>query len=281
MSTTTLSPPRWRHRALPGPSVLLAGAGLAVLLAAALWPALLTSADPGAGQLLQAYQGPGGAHWFGTDQLGRDVYARIVHGAAQSLFIGVGATALGAAGGLVVGLLAAVGGRFADEALMRVLDILLALPGLLLALLVITVVGPGNLNTALAIGIAEIAAYSRLVRSKALTVRSAGYVEAARVAGHGRARVVLRHILPNSAGPLLALAVVGVGRAMIEGSALSFLGLGAQPPTPEWGSMLADGRNALGIAWWTAAAPGVAVTLAVVVITVVGRRLQARFEGRG
>ncbi|MFC8451949.1 ABC transporter permease [Kitasatospora sp. NPDC057223] len=281
MSTTTLSLPRLRHRSLPGPSVLLAGAGLAVLLAAALWPGLLTSADPGAGQLLQAYQGPGGAHWLGTDQLGRDVYARIVHGAAQSLFIGVGATALGAAGGLVIGLLAAVGGRFADEALMRVLDILLALPGLLLALLVITVVGPGNLNTALAIGIAEIAAYSRLVRSKALTVRAAGYVEAARVAGHGRARVVLRHILPNSAGPLLALAVVGVGRAMIEGSALSFLGLGAQPPTPEWGSMLADGRNALGIAWWTAAAPGVAVTLAVVVITVVGRRLQARFEGRG
>lgn len=277
MSSTTLSP----SRPLPAPSVLLAGAGLAALLVAALWPGLLASADPGAGQLLQAYQGPGAAHWFGTDQLGRDVYARIVHGASQSLFIGVGATVLGAAGGLLIGLLAAVGGRYADEALMRVLDILLALPGLLLALVVITVVGPGSLNTALAIGIAETAAYSRLVRSKALTVRAAGYVEAARVAGHGQARVVLRHILPNSAGPLLALAVVGVGRAMIEGSALSFLGLGAQPPTPEWGSMLADGRNALGIAWWTAAAPGVAVTLAVVVITVIGRRLQARFEGRG
>ncbi len=282
---STVLPPRpltaLRELPRPRPAVLLGSLGVALLLVAALWPDLLSSADPTAGQQLDAYRGPSAAHWFGTDQLGRDVYARIVHGAAQSLFIGVGATAIGAAGGLVLGLLAAVGGRFADEALMRLLDVLLALPGLLLALVVITVVGPGNLNTALAIGIAEVAAYTRLVRSKALTVRSAGYVEAARVVGHRRTRVVLRHVLPNSVGPLLALAVVGVGRAMIEGSALSFLGLGAQPPTPEWGSMLADGRNALGIAWWTAVAPGVAVTLAVVAITVVGRRFQARFEGRG
>ncbi|WP_371481235.1 ABC transporter permease [Kitasatospora sp. NBC_00315] len=265
----------------PRPAVLLGWAGVALLLTAALWPDLLASADPTAGQQLDAYRAPDAAHWFGTDQLGRDVYARIVHGTAQSLFIGAGATAIGASGGLLLGLLAAVGGRFADEALMRLLDVLLALPGLLLALVVITVVGPGNLNTALAIGIAEVAVYTRLVRSKALTVRAAGYVEAAQVVGHRRSRVVLRHVLPNSVGPLLALAVVGVGRAMIEGSALSFLGLGARPPAPEWGSMLADGRNALGIAWWTAAAPGVAVTLAVVAITVVGRRLQARFEGRG
>lgn len=276
MSTATdiLAPVR-RH---PGPA--LATAAVAVLLLAAVWPQALTATAPDSGSTLAAFQPPSGQHWLGTDQLGRDVYARLVWGAARSLAIGLGATLIGAVGGSLLGLLAAAGGRVVDETLMRLLEIVLALPGLLLALLVITLMGPGGLNTALAIGIAEIATYARLVRSKALTVRRSGYVEAARVVGKSPLRTVIQHVLPNSVGPLLALAVVGVGRAMIEGSSLSFLGLGAQPPTPEWGSMLAEGRDTLSVAWWTAVAPGAAITASVIAITVVGRRLHARFDGR-
>ncbi|MEV6311026.1 ABC transporter permease [Streptomyces sp. NPDC051840] len=250
-----------------------AGLVLAVWAVAATAPGLLVSAGPDATDVLVALQPPSGPHPFGTDELGRDVLSRVVHGARLSLAIGLGATALAVAAGLLVGLLAAAGGKHWDQPLMRAQDVLLAFPELLLALLVVTVVGSGTANVLVAIGIAAVPTYARLVRGQALAVMRSGYVEAAAALGVRRPVIVLRHVLPNVAGPLLVLATVGTGTAVISGSALSFLGLGAAPPAAEWGAMLSDGREFLATAWWTATFPGLAIVSVVLSVTVLGRSL--------
>jgi peptide/nickel transport system permease protein len=163
---------------------------------------------------------------------------------------------------------------------MRLADILLSLPQLMLALLVITVLGPGTVNTMLAIAIAFVPGYARIVRAEALVVRRSGYVEAAVGLGLRRSVLIVRHILPNALGPLLVLATVGFGTAIISASGLSFLGLGPQPPSPEWGAMLSDGRDYLSTAWWLGVFPGLAITLTVIAVNLVGRRAQARFTRR-
>lgn len=278
LASTAADTGRARRRRVPPFGVLLAGAGLLVLLIAAAVPSVFAAdseADP-----VNALLGPSGAHWFGTDQLGRDVFARVVHGARYSIAIGLGATVLAVVVGSLLGLLSALGGRVVDQVLMRVVDIMLAFPELLLALVVVVIIGPGPVNALLAIGVAGVPSYARLVRSQALIVRRSGYVEAAVAMGLRRGTLVRRHVLPNTLGPVLVLATIGVGTAIIAGSALSFLGLGPKQPTPEWGSMLADGRDFLDSAWWVAVFPGAAITLTVVCVTVVGRYLQARFEGR-
>jgi len=187
---------------------------------------------------------------------------------------------LAVAGGALLGLAAALGGRLGDSILMRLVDVLLALPQLMLALLVITVLGPGTVNTAVAVAIGLIPGYARIVRAEAQVVRRSGYVEAAVGLGLRRRTVIARHILPNALGPLLVVATVGFGAAIITASGLSFLGLGAQPPSPEWGAMLSDGRNYLAVGWWLGVFPGAAITLSVVSINLVGRHLQARFTRR-
>ncbi|MEV0597817.1 ABC transporter permease [Streptomyces sp. NPDC050315] len=258
------------------------GVALAALaLLAVLAPSLLAPYSPTDTHALAAFQGPGATHPFGTDELGRDVLSRVVHGARLSLTIGVGATACGVLGGTLLGLLAAVGGRRADQMLMRAVDILLAFPELLLALLVVSVVGAGTANVVAAIGVAAVPNYARLVRAQALVVLRSGYVEAAVVLGRRRTAVVLRHVLPNVVGPLLVLATIGTGTAVVSGAALSFLGLGPAPPAPEWGAMLSDGREHLATAWWVGVFPGLAVTAVVLTLTVLGRRLQSRADGRG
>ncbi|WP_052424541.1 ABC transporter permease [Streptomyces fulvoviolaceus] len=261
----------------------LAALVLALWAVAVAAPGLLVAADPDATDVVAALRPPGGAHPFGTDELGRDVLSRVVHGARLSLTIGFGATALGVAGGLLLGLLAASGGRRLDQLVMRVQDVLLAFPELLLALLVVTVVGSGTGNVLVAIGVAAVPTYARLVRGQALTVIRSGYVEAAAALGVRRPLVVVRHVLPNVAGPLLVLATIGTGTTVISGSALSFLGLGAAPPAAEWGAMLSDGREFLATAWWTATFPGLAIVSVVLSVTVLGRHLQGRStrgEGR-
>ncbi|WP_410585905.1 ABC transporter permease [Amycolatopsis sp. lyj-23] len=272
---TTLS----RPTALPRPGTLLAAA-LAVLLAvAALRPSWLTGAGPADVDPQAILRAPSAAHPFGTDQLGRDVLARVVHGAGYSLGTGLSATLLAVTGGCVFGLLAAFGGRAADQVVSRVVDVLLAFPGLLLALLVIAVLGPGPVTAVPAIGLASIPHYTRLVRGQALVAAHAGYVEAAVALGRPRLAVLLRHVLPNIAGPVLVLATLGTGTAIMIGSSLSFLGLGAQPPAPEWGAMLADGRDFAALAWWPAVFPGAAIAATVVTITVLGRRARDRSAG--
>jgi len=259
--------------------VLTAATFLVLALLAVAVPGLLAG-DPLAADPLHVLQAPSAANWFGTDQLGRDVFDRVVHGARHSLAIGVAATLLGVAAGVLLGMLAGLTHKYADEALSRSFDALAAFPLLLLALLFVAVAGPGTAGLILAIGIATLPHYARVVRSQTFVVRRAGYVTQAVAFGDSRARLVLRHVLPNVLGPIPVLAVIGLGEAILAAAGLSFLGMGPQPPSPEWGAMLSEGRGYLSIAWWESVLPGVVVTLTVISLTVVGRHLQRRFEGR-
>ncbi|MFF5232903.1 ABC transporter permease [Dactylosporangium sp. NPDC000521] len=263
---------------VPTAGAVAAGIVLAALLVAVVAPGLLGT-GPDEVDPMVALRAPDGTHWFGTDQLGRDVFTRIVHGARISLVTGVAATVLAVVAGTVLGLLAALGGRLVDEALMRAVDVLLALPGILLALLVIAVLGPGPVSELVAIAFAAVPGYARMIRGQALAVRRADYVTSAVAVGVRPLGLVWRHVLPNSLGPVLVLATLGTGSAIIIGSSLSFLGLGPRQPTPEWGAMLADGRDFLSTAWWVGLFPGLAITVTVVAVTVLGRRWQRRFEG--
>ncbi|GAA1639257.1 ABC transporter permease [Georgenia ruanii] len=223
---------------------------------------------------------PSGDHLLGTDENGRDVLSRIVHGSANSLILGFGAVAIALAGGTLLGLSAALGHRVTNALLMRIVDVGLAFPEMLLALVIIAVVGPGPTNALIAIGVATIPSYARVIRAQALTVRRSSYVEAAHALGLHRTHVLLRHVLPNALRPVIVIATIGIGTATLAGAALSFIGLGVSPPAPEWGSMLATSRTFLKQAWWYGTFPGLAITALVVSTSVLGRALQAKFEGR-
>ncbi|MEW9529250.1 ABC transporter permease [Microbispora sp. NPDC049125] len=267
-----------RH-GLPRPGVLLAVAFFTLVCAAAAFPGLFAHApdqvDPAAALL-----GPRAGHPFGTDQLGRDVFARVVYGARPSLLVGAGSTLLAGVAGSAWGLLGALGGRVVGEVAMRAADVLLSFPGILMALLVVAVLGPGTRNALLAITLALAPGFARVVRVQAMVVRGSPYVRAAVNLGLTPARILVRHIVPNVVAPLLILATINVGTAIIAGASLSFLGLGPQPPDPEWGAMLAQARDYLDAAWTLALFPGAAITLTVMSATVAGRALQARYEGR-
>jgi peptide/nickel transport system permease protein len=272
------TPVRRRYGVPPGliPPLLF----LIVAAVAATAPNLLTGVDPLAADPLHALAGPSAGHWFGTDHLGRDVLARVVHGAGHSLSIGAAAILLATGVGTLLGIVAGLSPRYLDELLSRLFDVLATFPELLLALMVIAITGPGTGNVILAIGIAQIPNYARVIRAQTFVVRRSGYVEQAVTFGLSRPVLVLRHVLPNVLGPLPVLATIGMGTAIIATSGLSFLGMGPQPPSPEWGSMLSEARNYLRVAPWTALFPGLVVTLTVISLTLVGRRLQRRFEGR-
>ncbi|MCL6404944.1 ABC transporter permease [Dickeya dadantii] len=253
-----------RYAAQPG----LALAWL-VLLTVTLWalfPGLFTHASPIEGVPGAQRLAPGGDYLLGTDQLGRDLYTRIVYGSAHSLSGAVIAVSLGLVFGSLLGLLAgAVGGRL-DTLVMRSVDVLLAIPGLLLALSVIILLGFGNLNAAIAVGVTSVANFTRLVRAEVLRVRRSDYVEAAFGSGGTFFGVLWRHILPNSLTSVLAFAALQFGSAILALATLSFLGYGAPPPTPEWGLLIAEGRNYLATAWWLTTFPGLLV-VAVVLAT--------------
>ncbi|GAA3644252.1 ABC transporter permease [Nonomuraea antimicrobica] len=260
--------------------VYLAGAVLVALVLAALAPHLFTGQDPLAVDSGGTLRPPSAEHLLGTDENGRDVLARIVYGTRTSLLLGFGAIAVALVFGGLLGLAAGLGNRVVENVIMRLSDVGLAFPELLLALVVITVAGGGTANAMLAIGVANIPSYARLVRAQTLAVRRSSYVEAAYALGLTAPRVILRHVLPNAVKPVLVLATIGVGTALVAGSALSFLGLGTPPPEPEWGSMLSTARNFISRAWWYGLFPGAAITLTVISVTVVGRALRLRSEGR-
>ncbi|HDG8062764.1 TPA: ABC transporter permease [Klebsiella quasipneumoniae subsp. similipneumoniae] len=245
-----------------------------LLVVAVFFPSLFTPYTPEQMDFSAILQPPDLRHWFGTDQLGRDVFTRVVYGTSLSLSIGVGATLIASAGGIVLGTLAGLAPRAVRQLLVRLLDIMLAFPDLLLALLAITVLGRGPENTLLAVGLAGIAGYARLVRAQVLQVRLSGYVQHAVALGEPPMVIILRHIVPNTLRPLLVLATVGIGYSILSASALSFLGLGVTPPTAEWGSLLSEGRNFLDSAPWVSLLPASVVALSVIAITLLGRRVQ-------
>jgi peptide/nickel transport system permease protein len=223
---------------------------------------------------------PSRAHLLGTDEQGRDVLSRIIYGGRLSLPIGIIAVAIATGFGFLFGALAGYFGRWADGVIMRCMDVMLAFPTILLALAVITILGPGVVNVMIAVGISSIPFYTRVVRSSVLTVRQTEYVTAARAAGCSEARIVARHILPNSFAPVMVLATTGTAAAIITSAALSFVGLGAQPPVPEWGSMLNTGRDYLRHAPWMTTFPGLAIVVTVVAINLLGDGLRDALDPR-
>ncbi|GAA4266829.1 ABC transporter permease [Frondihabitans peucedani] len=249
---------------------------LLVIVVAAVAPGLLAPRDPLAIAPADAFSAPSLAHPFGTDDSGRDLWSRVVHGASASLLIGLAATAIGTALGVVLGVAAGVGRRATDAAVSRLLEVLFALPGLLLALVIIAFTGPGPVPATLAVGLATAPGYARIVRTQVRRVRSSEMVEAARVLGRSPWSVLTRHVLPNALAPVLVLATLGVGQAVVWASSLSYLGLGSPPPAPEWGAMLEAGRTYLAVAWWMTVFPGLAIVLTAAATTVLGRRLSRR-----
>ncbi len=255
--------PRRARRRVPRVTVLLALAVLVLVAAWAVVPQLFTSHDPLAGVPADALQGPSAAHWFGTDPTGRDLFSRVVHGARYSLTGGVVAVAVGLVAGTAIGVIAGSIGTIVDEILMRVVDVLLSIPGLLLSLSVIILLGFGTTNAAIAVGVTSVAAFARLSRSEVVRVRRSDYVEAAFGSGGRWGSVLLRHVLPNSLTPVLALAALQFGTAILAISTLGVLGYGAPPPTPEWGLLISEGRSHLATSWWLTTLPGVVVVLVV------------------
>lgn len=286
MTTLDISGPRlralrgWRGFAGSGPVVVVSAALLVLIVLAAAWPGLFTGVDPNAGRPEDTLQAPSAEHLFGTDQNGRDLFARVIHAARPSLLIGVSASALALILGTTVGVLSASGGRVTDWSFSRLLDVILSVPGLLSVLLVIAIRGPGTGTTIVAVALISVPGYARLVRGETLRLRGAGFVEAATALGWSHRRVVLRHIVPNALGPVLVLATIGVGSTVGIVASLSFLGLGPQPPTAEWGSMLSTSRDYFAVAWWPAVFPGLAITITVLTVTIIGQHLQKRLEGR-
>jgi peptide/nickel transport system permease protein len=281
-TSSTASRAAWLRSRRPRPGTVLAVAFLVLLAIAALAPGLLTAQDPLATGTDPGFLAPfrGTAHVLGTDQAGRDLFARLVHGTRASLSMGLGATAIGVTGGTVLGLLAGLGTRFTESLVMRLLDIVLAIPELLLALVVIALLGAGTVDALVAVGVASVPYYARMVRAQTHVVRGSAYVEAATALGVRRSTVVLRHVLPNAVRPLTVLATIGTGTAIGVGASLSFLGLGAVPPAPEWGSMLSSAIPYISNDWALVALPGGLITLTVLAVTVTGRDIKRRGEGR-
>jgi peptide/nickel transport system permease protein len=245
------------------PGLVLAILVLGTVLLWAALPGLFSSWPPDTGVPSDRLEPPSATHWFGTDSLGRDLYSRVVHGSATSLAATAVAVAVGLVGGSVLGLLAGTARGRVDDAIMRVMDVLLAIPSLLLSLALITVLGFGTVNIAVAVGVASVANFARIMRSEALRVGTAVYVEAARSGGVRWHSILLRHVLPNAAGPVLALSALEFGMAVLSISSLSFLGFGAPPPASEWGSLVAGGRDYLVAAWWLVTLPGLVIAAVV------------------
>ncbi|KGH26751.1 MULTISPECIES: ABC transporter permease [Comamonas] len=250
-----------------------------VIATAALWalvPGWFAHQNPVVGQAGQQLLAPGLTHWLGTDALGRDLWARVVHGSVHSLSGAFLAVAVGLVAGTLIGLLAGATGGRVDDALMRLVDVLLAVPSLLLSLTIIILLGFGTINAAIAVGVASVAGFARLVRSEVVRVRRSDYVEAAFGSGGRFAAVLWRHVLPNSLTSVVALAALQFGSAILSISTLGFLGYGAPPPTPEWGLLIAEGRNYIATAWWLTTAPG----LVVVAVVLAANRIGASFARR-
>ena len=277
MRTALLLTPRLSRNArglLRDRAAVAALAALFLLALVALLAPLLAPYPPLQMAVGPALQPPSASHWFGTDQFGRDVFSRVLHGARLSLPLGALPVALGGSAGTLLGLLAGYSGGLPRRLILRVVDVLLGFPLFLLALFIVAMLGPSLANAMLAVGIASAPTYARVVYGSVLSVRERDYILAARAVGASAGRILLRHVLPNVLAPLIVVATMGLAYAILTGAALSFLGLGAQPPTPEWGAMVYEGRDYLRAHWWIATMPGLAIMLTVLAVNVFGDGLR-------
>lgn len=269
------------------PSVIAAGVVVFIAVAWAIVPGVFAPGDPASSGTTAPLLAPSSEHWFGTDAVGRDLYTRVVWGARQSLAGALVAVLVGMVVGTLLGIIAgsAAGVRggnrypWVDTAIMRVMDVLLSIPALLLSLSVIIVLGYGTINAAIAVGVTNVAMFARLARSEVLGVAGTDFVEAAYGSGDTRRSVLWQHILPNSLTPVLALAALQFGSAILQLSTLGFLGYGAPPPTPEWGLIISEGRDFIATSWWLTAIPGLAIVLVVLATNHLSQAIQ-RADGK-
>lgn len=272
----TSAPSRRLARVRWGLVVALVIAALYVL--AAIVPGLFATHDPYALSLGESLQSPGWAHPFGTDEEGRDLYSRVVHGARPSLLIGLGATAVAMILAVVLGTLAALAGKVVGAVVNRIIEIQFAFPTLLLALLLVAITGPSATAEVFAVAIGTAPGYARMIRGQILGAAGSGYVESATTLGHRRGRILARQVLPNALRPLVAVIAMCIGQSIVWASSLAFLGLGVAPPSPEWGALLDAGRPYVVHAPWLTVIPGLVIVVLAVVATVIGRHLQAALD---
>lgn len=276
-----LTPARRRLRAfLRNKGAVLGLVVVALLALSAILAPLVSTHDPHAQVDADALTPPSRAHFFGADVVGRDVFSNVVHGGRVSLPIGLVSVGLALAAGVVLGGIAAYRGGLADSVFFRCMDVLLAFPPILLALLVVTMLGRGTWNVMIAVGIAEIPRFARQMRAEVLALKEREFVLASRALGAGPLTILFGRILPNALGPLTVIATLGVATAVLEAAGLGFLGLGADARSPEWGTMLADNREKLASHWWLAVFPGLAISLTVLSLNLVGDGVRDAFDPR-
>lgn len=251
-----------------------------LLAGAALFAPWVATHDPLAQDVVHRLEPPSSAHWLGTDDLGRDVFSRLVFGTRISLSVGVVAVGLSAILGTLVGLLAGFHGKWVDAVLMRLVDIMLCFPSIFLILMVIAFLEPNILNVMAIIGLTSWMTLARLVRGECLSLRERDFILAARGLGLSQSRLMLMHFLPNVVSPILVSATLGVGGAILVESALSFLGLGVQPPTASWGNMLTAGKDYMHVAWWLSVFPGMAILMTVLAFNLLGEGLRDALDPR-
>lgn len=272
--------PRVVGRLLTHRAAVVGAAALLLFLLAATAAPVLTRYDPTAQKLADALLSPSAAHPLGTDHLGRDMLARLLYGARYSLFVGFGAVAMALAIGVPVGAVSGYYGRWVDLVVQRVVDVILSFPGFLLALSLVAVLGVGLENVILSVGISSIPAFVRLVRASTLSLREQEFVEAARCVGCRDARIIALHVLPNTIAPIIVQATLGLGSAILVAAGLGFLGLGVQEPTPEWGTMLGEGRQYIFAATHVVTFPGLAIFVTVLAFNLVGDGLRDAIDPR-
>ncbi len=281
MSTAAILPPRRLiARTLGAPGAMAGSVILVVLVIGAVFASLLSPYDPNATRVCPRLAAPSLAHLFGCDLFGRDIFSRILHGAQLSLAVGLLTVAISLVAGTIFGMVIAfLGGRI-DRIGVRMLDVMLGFPAIVLAILIVAVLGVGAFNAALAVGISGIPRIARVVRSATLTLVGREFVDSARAVGAGQTRILRRHLLPNLMPIVIVLGSLDLGTAILSTATLSFLGLGAQPPQAEWGAMLSAGREFMRYAPWTMIFPGLALFLAVMSVNLVGDRLSHILDPR-
>ncbi len=262
------------------PTGLVGVALLSVIAIAVLFGTLLAPYDPQVFHPTVRLQGPSADHWLGTDQFGRDLLSRLLHGAHSTVLFGLGATALGVAAGSIIGVTAGVTGGWVDSVIMRTLDGLLAVPDLLFTLLIVTILGGGIGEAMLAVAVAFTPGMARITRSAVLSIRTREYVLAAIARGESRTYIICQEVIPNAIGPIIVEATIRVSFAIMIGATLGFLGLGAQPPSTEWGLMVAEARQFMYRSAWTVAVPGIAIAVAALGFNLFGDALRDAFDPR-
>lgn len=261
-------------RLMKNKAAIIGGLVILFVILVGIFGPLLVKIDPNAQNLINKLQPPSKDHWFGTDNFGRDIFARIVYGTKLTLTVGFLSVAIGGVIGVILGIVAGYYGGATDTITMRIMDVLLAFPGILLALAIVSVLGGSLINVIIAVGIFSIPAFARIVRGSTLQVKKLEYIDAVRALGASDVRIIFRHILPNILSPIIVQATMRIATAILTASGLAFLGLGAQPPSPEWGAMLSDGRTYMHNASHMVMIPGMMIVIVVLAFNIFGDGLR-------